>query len=93
MTTRRRLRVTATTAHRSLNSETILVHLDSGRIFSVQGAAERAWQLLLADPDPSSVAASLAREFDAPTDVIAADLDRFLEDLASRGFVTWEPDE
>ena len=64
-----------------VGDETVILHFGSGTYFGLDPVGTRIWTLL---EDPQSLASlhsALSQEFDVPTEVLAADIQTFLENL------------
>lgn len=81
------IKVTSNTLYRDLVGEGVLLQLDVGEYFSVEGVAHRAWQLLTSTPDLERVFDTLAAEYDVSPDELAIDLERFVDDLAGNRLI------
>ena len=60
---------------------------EEGHFFSLKDTGLAIWRLIDGERDRDAILAALQGEFDAPAGVLAADLDTFLADIASVGFV------
>lgn len=74
---------------RELDGEVLVLDLRTSLYFGMTGTAARIWQLLEAGQDRDAIVAALAREFDAPADTVARDVDAFLDDLITRGLASY----
>lgn len=72
---------------RELSGEILVLDLRTSLYFGMSGVAARVWQLVEQQQSRDAIIETLASEFDAAPDVIAADVDAFLEDLLTRGLV------
>ena len=70
-----------------VDDEIVIVGLDDGRFYSLDGTGRTVWRLIDGARDRDALLALLERDFDAPRTVLAADLDAFLAELASAGFI------
>lgn len=70
-----------------LESEAILLNLESGVYFGLDPVGTRMWQLIGEHGNLSSVVASLADEYAAEEPKLREDLLRLVEDLAKSGLV------
>ena len=68
--------------------EAILIHLQTGVYYSLNEVGTAFWQLLDGQLTLSDCAAHIATEYNAPADVVLADLDELAGDLAKEGLVT-----
>ena len=70
-----------------VDDEIVIVGLDEGRFYSLEGTGRAVWRLIDGTRDRAALLALLQRDFDAPHDILAADLDAFLSEVASAGFI------
>jgi hypothetical protein len=77
-------------AFRELEGETVLVHLGTNRIYSLNPTGARFWELLAAGVDVSDIKAQLLREFDVEGEQLESEIEALLTSLASEGLVTVE---
>ena len=87
---RRMVRVSPNTLYRDLHGEGVLLQLESGQYFGLDEVAHRMWQLILKHGDLSVVEAELHSEYAVEPEVLSADLDRFVGQLAERKLVEVE---
>jgi Coenzyme PQQ synthesis protein D (PqqD) len=82
--------------HETIDGETILIHLDTGAYYSLDGSGAAAWELLASGSSQPAVAESLARAYDADadadTDAIADALRSLVADLAAEGLLEPAPE-
>lgn len=64
-----------------------LLNLRTWTYLALNETGERIWELLAEPQDRDSLLRGLAAEFDAPAELIAADLDGFLDELREQGFL------
>lgn len=62
-------------------NEGILLNLDTETYFTLNETGIRMWEILSSTSSVEDAAAQLANEYDAPLDVIRADLDEFIQTL------------
>ncbi len=82
-----RLRHTANATYQSVEGEAILIHLQTGTYYSLNDVGTTFWELLDGARTLGDCAAKIAAEYDAPVDVITADLLELAEDLLKEGLV------
>ena len=82
-----RLRHTANATYQSVEGEAILIHLQTGTYYSLNGVGTAFWELLDGTHTVADCAAKLSTEYDAPVDVITGDLLELAEDLMKEGLV------
>jgi hypothetical protein len=68
--------------------EAILIHLQTGVYYSLNEVGTAFWELLDGQRSLHDCAAHLAAEYNAPPEVILADLDELAGELAKEGLVT-----
>ena len=59
----------------------VLVHLETNRIYELEGTGARFYELLRAGADLAEIERTLVAEYDAPPARIGADLDRLIAEL------------
>ena len=80
------LRPAAGVVAREMGHATILVHLDTNRIFELNTTGTRIWTWLQQGASPSSVRDRLRTEFPGAADLDAT-VDRLLADLLHEGLI------
>ncbi len=70
-----------------LGEDTVLLQLESGDYFTLNGSATRAWQLIEEHGDLDRVRQAMLAEYEVPHDQLNADLDRLVGDLVERGLL------
>lgn len=86
----RRIRIHPSTLHRELDSETVLLQLDTGEYFGLDPMATRMWQLMVEHGSVADVADAVADEFDVEPVVAAADVARLVEELVAKRLIEVE---
>ncbi|MEZ5692532.1 MAG: PqqD family protein [Altererythrobacter sp.] len=71
-----------------VDDETIIVQLDKGELFSVEGSARAIWRELDRSPTRKELLARLASEYGVDPAAIAGDVDSFLKQARNAGLVT-----
>jgi hypothetical protein len=66
----------------------VLLNLDSGLIFSLNGVGARIWGMLENRMTPELMVISLEREFGISQQQLSGDLEAFLRDLEARELVS-----
>jgi hypothetical protein len=72
---------------RRFDDELVMVDLEGGEYFSLDGVGARMWDLLRAGKTPDEVGAELAAEYDADKDKIVCDCTTLADDLLERGLL------
>lgn len=70
-----------------IDDERILISLDSGEFFSLQGTGLAFWQAVDGMRDVAAIITALAAEYGVSAARITADCEGFLEQLRNFGFV------
>jgi len=65
----------------------VLLNMDDGRYFALDGVGGRVWDLCDGSRTLSEIAAILAEEFEAPAETIERDLAELMNDLANEELV------
>ena len=84
------VRVSSSTLAREVQGETILLHLDSGEYFGLDGIATRIWQLIVEKGDLGRVEEAMLEEFDIDRTVLSNDLRRMVDELAAKRLISIE---
>jgi hypothetical protein len=87
---RRMVRVSPDTLSRDLNGEGILLQLETGQYFGLNTIGQRMWQLMIEHGDLSVVESMLLAEFAVEPALLAADLERFTNQLVEKKLVVIE---
>ena len=73
---------------REVAGETVMLDLESGQYFGLDGVGRRIWELLTENPRSADALADiLAEEYDAPRETIKTDALALIEDLHARNLV------
>jgi hypothetical protein len=70
-----------------IDGEVVAIDLESGRYYSLEGAAARAWEAIQAGEDADGVAAAVAAEAGIDADEARPDVAAFLAELQAEGLV------
>jgi hypothetical protein len=70
-----------------IDEEIIVMRLDNGEFFSLEGTAAAAWRLIDGTRDRATLIEALAQEYDADDREIAADVEDFLAQLKEQGLL------
>jgi hypothetical protein len=90
MTDAPRLRASSDVVHRRIEEESVLVHLQTNKIYTLNETGSRLWELLLEGHDRDSIKRELQREYDVDPDGLAREVDALLGSLAAEGLVQVE---
>lgn len=71
----------------AIDDEIVVMNLDTGDFFSLEGTGRAAWLLIDGTRDLSGIVAVLSEQFAAPHAVMAADLEIFVAELGRAGLV------
>jgi hypothetical protein len=83
----RTIRISPSTLYREVQGEAILLHLDSGEYFGLDGVATRIWQLMVEKGNLDAVERAMLEEFDVDSAVVSADLTRLVDELVAKGLI------
>jgi hypothetical protein len=67
-----------------VEGETVLVHLQTNEIYTLNRTASRGWDLLVTGLTRDEVQEELQREFDAPPEQISGELDTLIANLVEK---------
>ena len=81
------VRLSADVIFRELDGEAVLLDFASGRYFGLNAVGTRVWTLLAAGKSVDAAIAAVTREFDAPEDQVAHDVEELITELLSRGLL------
>lgn len=70
-----------------VDDELVIVGLDEGRFYSLKDTGLAIWQLIDGTRTREDILSVLAEQFDAPAEVLARDLDAFLDEVSAAGFL------
>lgn len=88
------LRVPADVVSCALGDEVVLLALDSGVYFGLEGVGVRVWEMLAGGADSArGIWSSLVAEYDVEPARCWGDVLRFLEEMHNRGLIRLEQDQ
>lgn len=67
-----------------LHDEGVLLNLETGEYFGLDGVGMEMWKLLRANGDVGAARTALLEQYDVAEDVLAKDLDELIAKLAAR---------
>ena len=67
-----------------LHDEGVLLNLETGEYFGLDGVGMEMWKVLRANGDVRAARAALLEQYDVAEDVLAKDLDELIAKLAAR---------
>ena len=82
-----KLAVPAPVMSRLVGDETVLLDLESGMYFGLEGVGKRIWECVAAGKSLGEIAAIIAGEFEVDESQALADLKDFAADLVERGLL------
>ena len=82
-----RLAIPAPVMSRLVGDETVLLNLESGMYFGLDGVGQRIWELIADGKNLGKIAAVIASEFDVDEEKALSDLIDFAKDLNGRGLL------
>ena len=71
----------------TIDGEVVAIDLESGRYYSLEGPAARAWEAIQAGQDLDGIAAVVAAETGVGADEAGADVAAFVAELAAEGLL------
>lgn len=80
-------KATDTFAETVLDDETVLMHTGSGKFFNLTGTAHVVWSLIDGTTGTDALCQQLISRFEIAPDQCRADLERFLSQMKSAGFI------
>jgi hypothetical protein len=82
-----RVKMPAHVSCRQFDEELVMLDLQRGEYFSLNGTGARIWRDLVGGASPSEIAASLASEYAIPQEDVLHDCVLFVDDLLERGLL------
>ena len=70
-----------------IDSDTVLLDLDTGVYFGLDEVGTRIWDLMCEGATEEDIVARLGEEYDAEPDQLRADLIEFLDQMQAKGLV------
>jgi PqqD family protein of HPr-rel-A system len=81
------LKLTDSFVETRLDDEIVVMQIDTGDFFSLNGTARDIWQLLDGSRDKASLVEALCAKFGADRESVEADVDAFLGQLRAAGLL------
>ena len=81
------LSIPAPVMSRLVGDETVLLDLESGMYFGLDGVGQRIWEAIAEGKNLGEIATTIAGEFDVDEAKALSDLIEFAEDLNGRGLL------
>jgi hypothetical protein len=78
-------------AHERLDDEVVVINLDSGAYFALDGASADCWTLLASHTPVDAAALVLADRYATSHDTVSADVQRLAAELVREGLAAWDP--
>jgi len=78
---------TADVLDSEIDGETVMLSIDSGRYFGLNGVGSVIWQLLREPRSIDQICGTLVERYDVKPDACTAEVTRFLEHLVGAGIV------
>lgn len=75
-------------AETDVDDEIVLMRLDNGEFFSLEGTAAATWRLIDGNRDRAALVAALSEKFNGDPSEIGTDVDEFLAKLSEMGLIT-----
>lgn len=85
--TERRFTINDSVIHAELDDEAMLLNVETGVYFGLDSVGARIWQLLVAKPTGEELTSQLLAEYEVDRVQLHADVERFVQMLASQGLV------
>ena len=85
--TNTRLRHSANATYQTIEGEAVLIHLQTGDYYSLDEVGTVFWELLDGTQTLGDCAVKIATEYNAPVEVVTADLLELGADLVKEGLV------
>ena len=73
-----------------LDQETVLMSIDAGAYYGLEGPAQRIWEILETPLSFSALVDRLVEEYQVSPETCAADLERFLGEMEREGILRVE---
>jgi hypothetical protein len=73
----------------TLDSEVVLMSIERGSYYGMEKTAARIWQLLAQPKTRGELLQALVQQYDAPQEIIAKDMDIFLQQMHDHGIVNF----
>jgi len=70
-----------------VQGSSVMIHLGTNRMFELDPAGTRLWELLSEGKDLAGAHAAMLEEYDVQPDVLRQDIDALIERLTSEGLV------
>jgi hypothetical protein len=74
-------------AHETIDGETIVIDLETGAYYSLQGTAAEIWRMLNHGWSSDEIVSELARHFEDPVDDLAGQVQEFVRALVSEELI------
>jgi hypothetical protein len=70
-----------------VDGQAILLHVDTGRYYSLEEVSGRVWDLCDGKHSVAAITAGICREYEAPADAVERDVLTFLREMAEEQLV------
>lgn len=70
-----------------VGEETVILHLESGAYYGLDRIGTRVWELLKNGVAPLEIGRILARDHDAPPEIVESDVRHLLSELLAHGII------
>lgn len=84
------LKATSNQVSSEVGEEVVILQLQSGQYFGLEGVGAVVWEKLQNSVTPTELEACLINEFDVEPEVLRHDLQGLIQDLAAAGLVEFE---
>lgn len=82
-----RVAINESVIHAEFEDEAMLLNVESGVYFGLDGVGTRVWELLAESPTEEEIISQLLTEFEADPAQLRADVTAFLQLLAFKGLI------
>lgn len=73
-----------------LDGEVVLLHLDTGKYYSLNETGTRLWELIAEHGDLARARDVLLEEYDTDSDTLTRDVEQLVSELSQRGLLVAE---
>ena len=78
---------------RAVDDETLLLKLDTGQVSLLNEVGGQVWQLMDGSRKLADIIQTMGMSYGVDQHRVEADLQVFIQDLADRDMLAWDPDE
>lgn len=85
------IQVSAHVAHESVGEHVVILDLNAGRYFSLEGSAARVWELILDGLDKQAIIQQMLSEYDVSETTLSRDITQLTRQMIDRGLLSRQP--